>query len=84
MGNSLALCNSCAVDIPSTIETHAREIEKLDSEIQRIRVRLHDISNIVNNNLLEVHTTISEIKIQLATIVSELQHIRHEVDNPQN
>ena len=84
MGQSLSLCQSCIVDVQNSIDIVEREQERVNREIERLRQRIHDINDIVNKNLLTVSIQMSEIKIQLATMCADIQHIRNEVDSSQN
>ena len=84
MGQSLSLCQSCTVDIDATIATIEREQERVNREIDRLRERIHNTNDIVNKNLLTVSVQMSEIKIQLATICTDIQYIKKEVENEEN
>ena len=76
MGNTLSVCGTCNVDIINSVETLQRDIERIDVEINRIRNRLHDMNGVMNQNLLDVSLKMSDIKIQLATILVDVQHIK--------
>lgn len=81
MGQSLSLCQSCDLDVNTTIAAIEREQDRVNRELERLRSRLHDISNVVNKNLLSVSVQMSEINVQLATLCSDIKHIKDEVDN---
>ena len=47
MGSAFSICGTCNVDVVNSIETIEKDVIRLDNEINRVRSRLHDISDIV-------------------------------------
>ena len=84
MGQSLSLCQSCSVDVKTDIDTITREQERVNREVERLRQNISDINELVSQNLLTVCLRISELKVTLATMNNDIQHIKNEVDRNRN
>lgn len=84
MGQSLSLCQSCSVDVKTDIDTINREQERVNREVERLRQNISDINELVSQNLLTVCLRISELKVTLATMNNDIQHIKNEVDRNRN
>ena len=80
MGQSLSLCQSCSVDVKTDVETIAREQERVNGVVEKMRENLANVNELVSKNLLTVCLRISEIKVDLATMGNDIQYIKREVD----